>query len=399
MVSYKTFDAAFESLQNICPKPSVESVELQRARGRILAMDVVAKVSVPPFSRAMMDGYAIRSTDAGAGGDFTVVGSVAAGESCDLEVGNGQAVRIMTGAPVPNGADCVARFEWCSEQVGSTFRLMHSITAWESIQQTGEDAQAGKVILKEQSRMTAAAVATCAGFGVSCIEVTKPRTASLIVTGSELVHDASQPLQGAQIYSVNDKYIQFALEEDGCKVASIRWIQDDERAIMEAILSASKTTDFVVVTGGVSAGDYDCVPKALKNLGCQLMTEKVWMRPGSPFVSAQFGNSVIFGLSGNPAACCVQFETLVRPFVRLSMGWPDEPFPQTGKLLRPLSRKPVKHISIYRAKAIIREGEVCVDADLAQSSGVISSFGESNCLIRIDGTVLEAGVVVPLRWM
>ena len=393
------FDEAWDVVKSLVPSPAIEEVELDFAQGRVLAADVKARINVPPFARAMMDGFAVQSGDvAQENARLTVIGSAAAGEWCRLKVEPGQAVRIMTGAAVPEGADTVVRFEWCQEVSPKEVVVLKSVRYSESVQPEGEDGRKGSVILRRGTVLKATDIALGRTFGVSSATVFKRPAATIVVTGSELVQDVHQPLAPGQIYGTNDSFLKGALVEDGIEVTGVYYVRDDPAEIEQAIVQSMEKANFILLTGGASAGDFDFVPNVLSKLSGGLAVKKVLMRPGSPFAAAKIGDHIAFAMSGNPAAGFVQFETLVRPVIRRACSWNHTPFQASGKLAHDLELKPIKHVRIFRAKAVVVDGEVLVDARVSQSSGVMSSFAETNCLIRLDSSSVAKGTVVALRW-
>lgn len=395
-----SFDQAFKIAMTLCIPPRTEIVISSKARNRILAADAVARINFPPFPRAMMDGYALRSHNVqGPETQFKVIDQMAAGDNRKLQICDGQAIRIATGAPLPEGADSVARFEWCRETGDGRIRLIHPIKKGESVQPVGDDAKLGQVLLHAGMRVNGARMAVCRGFGISEVTVTMPPTIAIIVTGSELVPNVHRQLEGGQIYASIDSYLTDALERDGITTVSVQYVGDDVKAITEAIAIACDQSDYVLVTGGVSAGDFDYVPFVLRKLGGELALERVLMRPGAPFIATRVNNATVFAMSGNPAACLIQFELFVRPAMNRSLGLDDVQFPASGKLRGALQLKPLKLVRILRAKAIIENGEVWVDTGMAQSPGVLSGFATANCLIRLDENYLTEGKVMPLRWL
>jgi molybdopterin molybdotransferase len=394
------FDDAFSALCEHIPTGASEWVHIDDAIGRTLAAPVVARIPVPPFSRAMMDGFAIRYDDIElCESTFHIRDVSRPGHPFTGRVSPGEAIRIMTGSPMPEGADTVVRYEWCTELGDGRVRIDRLPPArWESVQARGDDARQGEELLKPGTQLFGLEVAVCRAFGVARVLVVKQPSAAILVTGDELVKDIESELALGQIYGINEAFIGHALATDGYAVGETLYLPDNRAVLRQTIASVSQAHDVVVITGGASAGDYDYVPDVIRDLGADVIFERVWMRPGSPMVFARLSNTAIFCLSGNPAASFVQFETLVRPALRRSLGIADVPFPSTGKLTSAIELKPTKHTHIFRAYAWTENGEVLVDANFAQSSGVISSLAKTNCLIRLDEPAYEAGDVVSLRW-
>ena len=411
------FDEAYEICLAHARATESEVVSVFEAQGRFLAADVVAAIDVPPFRRAMMDGFAVHGDDCEVTGrPLRVIGTVAAGgawaqsssevsgnsieerdTAAQLRVEPGTAARIMTGAPVPANAKSVVRFEWCAQNEDGTITVLRSAKRGESIQPVGEDGRQGQVLLRRGTRLGPTEISVCRTFGVFSVFVSRRPTVSILVTGSELV-EQPRPLQQGQIYGTNDAFLSGLLEMDGVQMRSVEYVSDNPRLIEDKLVTAAAEADYVILTGGVSAGDFDFVPDILARLGGHLALKKILLRPGSPFVLTTIGSATVFALSGNPGAAFVQFECLVRPVVQKTLGLTAPLFPASGKLRHAVELKPIKHVRVFRGHARIENGEVWIDTEMAQSSGVVSSFAHANCLVRLDANSLPAGAVVPLRW-
>lgn len=394
------FDQAVSHAMRIAPVKRAEVLPVDGCLGRVLAESAMACTDVPPFDRSMMDGFAIVvDSVAEPGTVYDVMDTIAAGTSPSHSIAAHQAARIMTGAPLPAGADAVARLEWCDATETRQVKLLRAVRKGESVQRQGDDGCRGDLLLPAGTRLTPAHLALCRAFGTASLTVAEPLRCTLIITGSELLQNPALPLAPGQIYGTNDAYLRGTLASDGARVVNCLYIPDHRDEIRAAIAAAASDSDAILLTGGVSAGDFDYVPGVVTELADEVAVTRVMMRPGSPFVAARIGQTAIFAMSGNPAAGFVQFEALVRPALRKSVGWQDDPFPATAKLAHPLTLKPVKHTRILRATARIHQSEVLVDAEMAQSSGQISSFSRANCLIRIDDSHLPAQTVVPVRFL
>ncbi len=392
------FDEAYEAAMNRAIPQTTEMVDLSDAFGRYLAQNVIAKLNVPPFHRAMMDGYAIRASDTAEDGEkFEIVGSVIAGDESNIPIQTRQAIRIMTGAPVPDGADAIARFEWCDEPENNRVRILKKIRVGESIQYTGEDGHAGQVLMLKGQRLSGAELAVCKTFGIASVEVTTRPRVCILVTGNELVQNPNIPLRRGQIYGANELFIHGALIDDGAIITFTKYVEDNMEKIQNAIREAAKDHDYVIMTGGISAGDLDFVPGAIRQLSNKLDVEKVLMRPGAPFIVSQVGSCSVFALSGNPAASFIQFETLVRPVIRATLGFMDHGFSLTGIILHDIHLKPIKHTRILRAIAKHSQGRIVLDATMAQSPGIMSGFANANCLLRLNDSTYDSGSVLPMR--
>ncbi|QSO52563.1 molybdopterin molybdotransferase MoeA [Alicyclobacillus curvatus] len=393
------FDDAFEQIRTHLRGWGHETVPAEQAYGRIVASDVEAEVDVPPFSRSMMDGYAVTAADLSQGTMLHVTDTVPAGQPTPTALYNGQAVRVMTGAPVPDNAAAVVRDEWCRVLGTQTFEILKTVAFGESIQPKGEDGERGQKLISCGTRLSELDIAVLKAFGVKHITVYRVPTAALIITGTELVEHTTEELRDGQIYGTNDALLKGALESDGIHVERIEYVKDDAEYLGHVVNTASENHDLVIVTGGVSVGDFDFTPSAIEAANSTVHIRKVLMRPGSPLIFATKGNTALFGLSGNPGACFAQFSVLVRPAIRLALGRQDEPFPHTAILRHDVALKPIKHTRVQRAKVYVESGQLQVDCQLAQSSGVISSLVSTDAYVRLDGSTASKGTVVRLRFV
>ncbi|RIV28604.1 molybdopterin molybdenumtransferase MoeA [Alicyclobacillaceae bacterium I2511] len=393
-----SLDEAMRLCRTLAHSTATEQISVDHSQGRILATPVTARCNVPPFRRAMMDGFALSTDDLEAPGDILeVVGTTPAGDPPAPAIHSRQCVRVMTGAAVPDGCDAVARFEWCDLVHPQHVKILRSVARGESVQETGEDGHQGQVLLNANTRIRGQDRAVLQTFGVPQVEVFQPTRVGLLVTGSELIRDLSVPLAPGQIYGSNDILLAASLQEDGVRLSWVHYVSDDPQAIGEEITLATQNCDFLLTTGGVSKGDLDYLMRVLTDMGGQIHLNHVWMRPGSPFIGATIGDLTVFSMSGNPAACYAQFETLVRPVLRASMGWHSEPFPITAYLSHEVDLKPIKHTRVVRGTVFVQQGQLYVDTRLAQSSSVVSSFTQTNCLVRLNQSHLTAGSLVPIQ--
>ncbi|MCL6594264.1 MAG: molybdopterin molybdotransferase MoeA, partial [Alicyclobacillus sp.] len=246
-------DEAAAAVLQLLPRPAAETVPVTAAAGRVLAASAHAAIANPPFHRAMMDGFAVRSADALSGARLRVTGCLPAGAAGGLAVGPGEAVRIMTGAPMPAGADAVVRFEWC-EASASEVIVLRSVPAGEAVQPAGSDAPRGALLVPAGQRLCAADLAVLQGFGIAQVSVWQPLRAAVVATGSELQTQPAAPLAPGQIYSSNDLYLAAALAEEGGAIQDVVHVPDDPAALTQQLARLADQADVVVISGGVSAG-------------------------------------------------------------------------------------------------------------------------------------------------
>ena len=302
-----------------------ERIELQNALGRVLAEDVVSDSDLPPFDRAQMDGYAVRAEDVkDAPARLRIVGESAAGKGWHQQLEEGQAVRIMTGAPVPAGANSVQQVELTHElKDGTVVELLESVEAGRSIVKRGAEIEAGQTVLSAGATINAAMMAVLAAFGYAQVNVfSRPRVA-VLATGSELVPVDQKPGQD-QIRDSNNYSISAYAEQAGAIVEHLPLAGDDTQLLKREIAEAAKHCDLIVTSGGVSMGVYDVTKSALKELEAEVFFERVSLRPGKPTVFARLPNGTLFfGLPGNPVSVSVTFNLFTRTALRVMQNAAD----------------------------------------------------------------------------
>ena len=304
----------------------VEQVSLQNALGRVLAQDIVADSDLPPFDRSQMDGYAVRAFDAEAAPvRLRIVGESAAGRGWHNQLEEGQAVRIMTGAPVPAGADSVQQVELAHElKDGTVVELLESVEAGKSIVKRGAEIQAGETVLTAGTMINAAMMAVLAAFGYATVAVFRRPRVGVLATGTELVSVDQKPGQD-QIRDSNNYSIAAYAELAGATIERLPMTGDETTLLKNQIAEAAENCDVIVTSGGVSMGVYDVTKAALKELDAELFFERVALRPGKPTVFARLPNgALVFGLPGNPVSVAVTFNLFARTSL-LAMQGATEP--------------------------------------------------------------------------
>jgi len=320
-----------------------ERVPLEHALNRILAEDVVADSDLPPFDRAMMDGYAVRAADtANAPVRLRIAGESAAGKGWHHEMKEGEAVRIMTGAPVPAGADSVQQVELTHElKDGTVVELLESVELGKSIVSRGAEIQAGETVLQSGVTINPAMMAVLAAFGYAEIAVGQRPRVGILATGSELVSVNEKPGQD-EIRDSNNYSLAGYAQLTGAVVRRLPLARDETSVLKNQIATAVEECDVVVTSGGVSMGVYDVTKAALKELDAEIFFERVSLRPGKPTVFARLPNgTLVFGLPGNPVSVAVTFNLFARTAL-LAMQGVNEPGPkyETAMLARSLKRNP-----------------------------------------------------------
>ncbi|PYS64971.1 MAG: molybdopterin molybdenumtransferase MoeA [Acidobacteria bacterium] len=298
-----------------------ESVALADALGRILAEDIVADTDLPPFDRAQMDGYALRAADvASTPARLRIVGESAAGAGWHHEMKAGEVVRIMTGAPVPAGADAVQQVELTREVDGAGFvEILEAVKAGRSIVKQAAEIKVGETVLCAGEEINAAMIATLASFGYARVKVGRRPRVSVMATGSELVDVSHKPGRD-QIRDSNNYTIATYASLAGATVERLPLVGDDTEELKRQIAKAAAASDVLITSGGVSMGVYDFTKAALQELGAEIFFERVALRPGKPTVFARLGDALVFGLPGNPVSVAVTFNLFARTALRVMQG-------------------------------------------------------------------------------
>ena len=299
--------------QQTRPLPS-ERVNLERALNRVLAEDIIADSDLPPFDRSQMDGYAVRAEDTtDAPVRLRIVGESAAGRGWHNELSAGEAVRIMTGAPVPQGADSVQQVELTHELKDHTVvELLESVELGKSIVKRGAEIKAGEVVLQSGTTINPAIMAVLAAFGYTQVTVGQQPRVGVLATGSELVAVDEKPGQD-QIRDSNNYSIASYAQLAGALVERLPLARDETSVLRNEIAQAAETCNVVITSGGVSMGVYDVTKAALRELDAEIYFERVALRPGKPTVFARLPNdTLVFGLPGNPVSVSVTFNLFAR---------------------------------------------------------------------------------------
>jgi molybdopterin molybdotransferase len=301
-----------------------EAVSLAQARGRFLASDVIADSDLPPFDRAQMDGYALLAGDVQTvPAKLKLVGESAAGRGWHNELKAGEAVRIMTGAPVPAGADSVQQVELTRESGDTEVEILEVVAAGRSIVRRGSEIRAGQKTLEAGELIGAAAMTVLASFGYASVKVGQQPRVAVLATGSELVGVDQKPGKD-QIRDSNNFTISAYAELAGARVEQLPLTGDDTSLLIRQIAEAAERSDVVITSGGVSVGAYDFTKPALRELGAEFFFERVALRPGKPTVFARLPNGTLFfGLPGNPVSVSVTFNLFARPAILAMQGAKD----------------------------------------------------------------------------
>jgi molybdenum cofactor synthesis domain-containing protein len=298
-----------------------ETVALEDALARVLAEEVIADSDLPPFDRAQMDGYALRAADTlSVPVRLRIVGEAAAGRGWHEQLKAGEAVRIMTGAPVPEGADSVQKIEVTNESANDgTVEIAEATRPGQFIVKRASEIKAGAGVLHAGETINAAMLAALASFGYARVRVgARPRVA-VLATGTELVPVNDRPGPD-QIRDSNSFSLGAYAELAGARVERLPLVGDDPLLLQREIEAAAARSDALILSGGVSMGVYDFTKTALRALGAEIFFERVRLRPGKPTVFARLGRTLVFGLPGNPVSVSVTFNLFARTALRAMQG-------------------------------------------------------------------------------
>ncbi|CAN5392622.1 molybdopterin molybdotransferase MoeA [soil metagenome] len=317
-----TVAQAIAIIDSVPVSPRTLTQPLLKSFGLHLAQHVTSDRDYPPFDKSLMDGFAIRAADA-TGEPFTlrIVGEIAAGRKADRALGAGECMSIYTGAPMPEGADSVVPVEFVQSCSQDSVTLKAPVRAGQNIALRGADIPAQQVVLASGTRLAPAAIAVAASVGAAAVNVFAPPRVAVLSSGNELVPIDRSPAT-EQIRNSNGPMLVALLQRLGCEARDAGWVQDDPAAIRAAIQSVIDEVDVLVLSGGMSMGEYDFIPRVLNEMGIALRITKLKIKPGKPFVfgSAPAGQ-YIFGLPGNPVSgfvCTIRLCS--RLFARIAGG-------------------------------------------------------------------------------
>ena len=350
------------------------SVTVENGVGFVLAEDVNAPIDMPPFDQSAMDGYAVNMTE---GDTYCLVGEIKTGDKSEYNLKPGQAVRIFTGAMVPTGANTVVKQEIVSKSDDS-IRVNESIAIGQNIRPTGEQIQKDEKALKKGTYLNPGAIGYIATLGLANINVHRKPIITLIVTGNELIKPGI-PLKTGKIYESNSYTLQAALSNSGF-ASKISTVLDDYDSTFRIIDDAISSSDVVIITGGISVGDYDFVGDALVDLNVTTDFYKVKQKPGKPLFFGHKEDKIIFALPGNPAAMLTCFYVYVLPSLNTMMGKSDS-FVEAKELELKDPYKKTATMTHF-LKAFAKDGRVQILG--SQSSAMLSSFIDSNCLLKLE---------------
>lgn len=361
------------------PEPKSEPVSIYEARGRVLADDLAARLTQPPFDASAMDGYAIRSADSRDGARLRLVGHSRAGESFAGGVSETTAVRILTGAPVPDGADTVVIQENVRLE-DDAIVIVEAPAKGANIRRRGIDFKDGEIGLHRGVRLDAHRTALAAAMGHGTVPVYRRPRVAILATGDELVEPGTTPGPD-QIVSSNPAGLKAMIEDEGAIAILLGIARDDRGDLTARIERARADADVLVTIGGASVGDHDLVGPVLRDLGMDFAFWKIAMRPGKPLMFGRLGETLVLGLPGNPVSALIAARVFLVPLIAKATGRTHDARRERARLLAPLEENGPR-LHYMRAKlSTAPDGTLAVTPLASQDSSLLAALSTANCLI------------------
>jgi molybdopterin molybdotransferase len=364
-------------LREVGPLGAIESVPAPECTGRVLAEPILSDRDYPPFPRSARDGYAVRTSDIP--GSLRIIGEVRAGELFDRAIGSGEAVEIMTGAPVPEGADAVVMIEH-TERAGDHVQISRELHLGDNFNARGAEAREGGLLVPEGCRVGFAEVALLAMVGRECVSAYRRPRVAILPTGDELVDAATQPRE-FQIRDTNSWSLAAQVQRAGGVPERLPVARDNYESTRD-LIARGLDADLLLLSGGVSAGKYDIVERVLADLGARFFFDRVRIQPGQPLVFGKIGDKFFFGLPGNPASTMVTFELFVRAAIERLSGAAEAPLP----LLRAALTRDFRHkTGLTRfLPARLSEDGANITPESWHGSGDIPALARANAFLVAD---------------
>ncbi|MDT7986366.1 gephyrin-like molybdotransferase Glp [Clostridium perfringens] len=389
MKKFIALEEALEILNKNTKALKSEVVSIKDSLKRVLYGDVKSKINNPPFNKSVFDGYAFKSEDSKGTSkenpiDLKIVDEIFAGMWPEIEIKSGEAIRIMTGAPIPAGADCVLKQEE-TERQGDLVKIFKEMKSNENISFMGEDIRIGETLIKKGKRLDYADLGIMASSGISEVLVYKKPKVSIISTGDE-VCDINSTLKPGKIYDSNLYSLSARIEELGYNVLSMEHVGDNILKIGEAIEKAFEKSDIVFTTGGASVGEKDLMQKVSESIGFERVFWKIKIKPGSAVVCSKRQEKILISLSGNPNAALTTFELLGKSVLKKLEGEEENINikREKGVLMDSFNKKSPQR-RFLRGNVIYDEkGAKVYITQIKSGNGILSSLLNANCLIEIE---------------
>lgn len=377
-----------------------ETISIHKAQGRVLAQAICADRDYPPFNRSAMDGYAVRAADFenGATASLNVIEHLLAGSVAEKVVSEGNCIKIMTGAPVPKGADAVIKVEECIEDGGIVKIKSSGVKPWKNIAQQGEDAGKGKVLIPEGVALNAPEMSVLAVTGSAEVEVEQLPKVAIISTGNEIVA-VDKPILAHQIRDSNSYALKALFQKYNISDVDCLHILDDKE-VLKTKLADLLNKDLLILSGGVSKGDADYVPEVLQSLGVKELFHRVRIKPGAPLWFGKMPNGgVVFGLPGNPVAVQVAFKVFIEPFLRSCFS-----MEQLSKVFMPIATKKKKGFKFdqyFPCKMVMHDNCTHLKPNTMNGSGdIAATLGSDGIALHpADSDLLAIGTPIEfIEW-
>ena len=391
-------EAIKKVMEKISPTGETEEVDLMEATGRVLAEDICSDIDISPFDKSAMDGYAVIAEECP--GEFEIIEVIPAGHTPQKEVISGAVSKIMTGAPVPKGADSVVMVEKTEETGKDRVKILTDSRKGKNIIQKGEDVKAGDPVLRKGTYLSPGEIASLATVGRKMVRVFRRVKAAVLATGTELVEPTEFPLFGkirnSNSYSLSSQTLTAGAVPNYLGIAS------DREEELKEMMKKGLDYDMFLISGGVSVGDFDFVPKILRELGVDIVFHNVRMKPGKPLIFGLSGRTAVFGMPGNPVSTLVAFELFVRPAIyRMSGREVDSELFFSSVLAKDYKRKRGEREQFVPVRLFFENRTVKCEPVKYHGSAHILSLPHANGLMRIpvDVLTMSKGEECQVRWL
>lgn len=391
------FKEAKELLINKVNFSGTESVSIDNAFNRVLAVDLIATKNVPSFNRSPLDGYCFNHKDTIGASEtspkyFDIIEEVPCGKVATKNILNNQSIKILTGAKIPYGADCVIKYEDVSIN-NNKIELKKELKQNENVILIGEDVKEGMTLAKKGQTVDMGVVGIAASLGIRELEVYKKVKVGFISTGTELLEINEEFVDG-KIYNSNKYIFESIFKKYNIETKYYGIVYDNIEMLKKVFADASNECDIVISTGGVSVGDYDLVDKSLLELGFNIFVKGINMKPGMACCFAEKNNKIVLGLSGNPMSSVTTFYAVCLPAIKKMMGYKEyENKYYKAKLMNSFNKK-VGKLRFLRAKALIIDGKLFANLNLDQGNIVIKSLIDCNAMVKVEnGAEVKEGEI------
>ncbi len=374
-----TIEKAKELIQKQEVRIASQKIAIKEALDFVLSENVIAEIDLPPFPQSAVDGYAVNFEEIKEENTFIkVVGEAAAGNTSKIILQSGTSIRIFTGAPVPENATAVVMQEKTQSAEGGVIIKEFPLKKEQNIRPVGDEIKSGELLLSKGIKLNPASIAVLQSQGLQVVSVSKKPNIGILVTGTELV-EPGQVLKYGQIYESNSAALVNALKKYSYLVQTVSKAEDDYNLLLKKLEFLFHTNDVIIVSGGISVGDYDFTGKALKEIGVEEIFYKVNQKPGKPIFFGKKENTFVFGLPGNPAAALVCLYQYVIPLLAKMEGQIDYPFPII--YAKSEDEINVKDNRGHFLKAFLKNGKISLLGK--QGSHMLQTFATSNAIIYL----------------